>query len=160
MPRATLDDLVYRRSFLARRHAHLLVEDSLVGDRRLRQLQKRYRVEPSALERRALALTFERALRDARALDELDVDPDDDDEDGPTLEERLAELDAIVNAPPVEVDMDAEWKATERFSRAVRMRDLQRGGLNAKEIGAHFDVSARTVQRELRRLERELGVFA
>jgi hypothetical protein len=59
----TLRDLVRDVTFPARRHSHLLVDDPLVGDPALRTLQKQYRDEASKLERRAIALRFEKAVR-------------------------------------------------------------------------------------------------
>jgi len=61
-----LADLVRDRSFLRRRHEELLLSDPLVREPGLRQLQEHYRRETNELERRELALTFERAVRDPR----------------------------------------------------------------------------------------------
>jgi hypothetical protein len=73
-PRKRLSDLVRDETFLGRRHAQLLLDEPLVRDPGLRLLQERYRAEPSELERRRLALQFERAVRDLlereRALQE------------------------------------------------------------------------------------------
>ncbi len=77
-PRKTLYQFAIRdRTFLARRHAHLLEEEPLLDrPQRLRELQQAYRAEVSRLERAAIARQFERAVRqtpadlDAEALAE------------------------------------------------------------------------------------------
>lgn len=55
-------------TFLARRHAHLLDQEPLVADTELAKLQRAYQREGSELERRAIALRFEKAVR-KRAFD-------------------------------------------------------------------------------------------
>jgi hypothetical protein len=59
-----LVDLIRDRTFLARRHAHLLLSSRLVEDEDLRALQLDYRSETKERERRALALDFEKLVRD------------------------------------------------------------------------------------------------
>jgi Rho termination factor, N-terminal domain len=59
----TLRERVLDRTFLARRHAYLLVADELVRDSALRTLQASYRTEESELERHAIALRFEKAVQ-------------------------------------------------------------------------------------------------
>jgi hypothetical protein len=65
-----LAGFVHDKSFLARRHFRLLVEDELVDDLELRTLQVAYRAETSALERQQLALRFEKLVR-SRPHEEL-----------------------------------------------------------------------------------------
>src|SRR5437868_2500077 len=103
--RKTLNDLVHDRSFLARRHSPLLLEAPPVADPDLANLQELYQAERSELERRALALQFEKALREPRELTHT-----------PTAEDRLEE---IVNMPPAELDLEANRRASERFARAT-----------------------------------------
>jgi hypothetical protein len=62
--RKTLRQLVRDRTFLARRHAELLHLEPLVDDPVIRQLQERYRAEPSERIRRQVALEIEGAVRD------------------------------------------------------------------------------------------------
>jgi hypothetical protein len=59
----SLIDFVYDRTFLARRHAELLVAEPLVRDRELRELQLAYRTETSKLERAAIARKFEKRVQ-------------------------------------------------------------------------------------------------
>src|SRR4051794_32131774 len=66
--RKRLDDFVCDRTFLARRHAGLLVTDRLVWDPLLRELQECYRVEVGVYERRRVALRFQRLVRGPQAL--------------------------------------------------------------------------------------------
>jgi hypothetical protein len=64
-PRKTLYHFAIRdRTFLARRHGHLLVEEPLVDEPRLRELQQAYRAEVSLLERAAIARQFERIVHE------------------------------------------------------------------------------------------------
>jgi hypothetical protein len=87
-------------TFRTRRHAHLL-EGPVVKWPVLAILQARYVGTQHGLERRAIAVEFERAVR------ALETDEDE-------LVERAraeAELQEIVRADPVEVDLDelARW---------------------------------------------------
>jgi hypothetical protein len=59
----TLADLARDRTFLARRHRHLLLEGPLLADPALRVLQERYRAEGSDLEQLRIARELERLLR-------------------------------------------------------------------------------------------------
>jgi hypothetical protein len=60
----TLRELVRDETFLARRHAHLLLEGPLIDDPGLRSIQERYMAETSELERWQLGLLFQKAVRD------------------------------------------------------------------------------------------------
>ena len=51
------------RTFLARRHAHLLEQEPLLEEPRLQRLQRAYRAESGRLERRAIAVAFQREVR-------------------------------------------------------------------------------------------------
>jgi AraC-like DNA-binding protein len=153
----TLDDLVRDRSWLARRHSHFLLTSPLVADPGLRSLQKRYRDEKSRLERHALALEFEKAVRDPlkRSLHALEPDEGDADVDENvplTREELQAELDAIVNAPPEPYDPAKSRADSERFARALEARRLRSGGLTLTAIAREMGVSPSTVRRLLARL--------
>ena len=62
-PRKTLHEFAVRdRTFLARRHAYLLEQEPLLEGPRLQRLQLAYRAEPGRLERRAIAVRFEREV--------------------------------------------------------------------------------------------------
>jgi hypothetical protein len=50
-PKKSLADLIWDQTFLARRHAHLLLSSKLVEDDGLRELQQAYRAETSERER-------------------------------------------------------------------------------------------------------------
>ena len=69
MPRRkkTLADLVRDRTFLGRRHGPRLESEPLVADPGLRRLQRAYRAETSRLERRAIALEFQKIVSGAGA---------------------------------------------------------------------------------------------
>ena len=62
-PKKSLAERVHERSFLARRHGELLELEPLVADKGLRGLQKAYIECSNPFERRALALEFEKAVR-------------------------------------------------------------------------------------------------
>ena len=62
-PKKSLAERVRERSFVARRHGELLEIESLVADDDLRRLQEAYIACPNRYERRALALEFEKAVR-------------------------------------------------------------------------------------------------
>ena len=78
-----LHDFVRDRTFLARRHAHLLLTEQPIWGRELRALQERYQGESDAYARRRIALQFQRLVRETdeerldrlieQALDELPV---------------------------------------------------------------------------------------
>ena len=79
---------VIQESFRARRHHHLLA-GPVVEWPELAVLQSKYAAATSEAERRAVGVAFERASRDLHAAGELRDD------------EFIAELDAILTAPPV-----------------------------------------------------------
>jgi hypothetical protein len=100
-PKKDLRTFVRDKSFLARRHAHLLISEPLVDEPALRDFQIRYRAESSVLERRQFALWFEKAVRGVlettvrRTLVAVDSEAKE-----PTPEELTAELNAITSGPP------------------------------------------------------------
>jgi hypothetical protein len=59
-----LADFVRGKTFLARRHAHLLVTDPLVLDLHLREVQEAYQAETDTYARRRIALEFEKRVRE------------------------------------------------------------------------------------------------
>lgn len=61
-PPKSLRDHIRDKSFIPSRHGQLLETEPLVDDRELEQLQRRYRGEPSKLERAAIAREFEAAV--------------------------------------------------------------------------------------------------
>jgi len=142
-PRKTLYQLTIRdRTFLARRHAHLLEKEPLLPHPRLRELQQAFRAEVSRLERAAIARQLERAVRetDQDMMDEifrnlpLVVVP----HPGPrpkTLTERvldgsfrpryhdhLLEQDALEAACPIRGSRNAEvWQRLQRLQQLYRL---------------------------------------
>jgi hypothetical protein len=85
MPRKTLWQFVVRdRTFLARRHAHLLLSSPLLDEPVLRALQQAYRDAQNRWERAEIARRFERTVRRPG----LDLAPAD----------RNAEYDAYLRA--------------------------------------------------------------
>src|SRR5919201_3144407 len=115
--RKTLADLVRDGSFLARRHADLLVTGALVADPVLASLQERYRAERSELERRQLALWFEKAVRDpaewARHAPAAGVDAHEG-RPSTRAEHVAAEIETIRAMEPAELDLEANRRASER----------------------------------------------
>lgn len=153
----TLQELVRDESFLARRHARLLVSDPLVDDDDgLRALQERYRAEDGELERQRLALQFQKAVRDPlQRVQDLPVPDDAGGQERSRHARRLeleAELDAILHMPPAIFDPGANRRATERFFRVRRARDLRRDGLSLQAVAERLSVSRATVTRYLREL--------
>ena len=63
-PKKTLADFVRGKTFLARRHAHLLVSDPLIWDPFLREVQEAYQAETDTYARRRLALEFEKRVHE------------------------------------------------------------------------------------------------
>jgi hypothetical protein len=135
-PKKSLEDLCVDGTFLARRHAHLLEDEALVEEPSLCALQEAYRDEASELERRALAVRFEKAVRVAVATT-LAQQRDD----------LLDELDELLHAEPVEVDMDASIAASRRHMEALRCRDLRATGLSYRAIGERVGRSPAAARR-------------
>jgi hypothetical protein len=139
--RKRLEDLAVDGTFLARRHAQLLVDEPLLDEPTLRQLQEDYRVESSELEQRAIALRFEKAVRDPEQTSLR------------AMRDRLfAELDELLAAEPVEIDVDVQAARSRRAMLAVRCRDLREEGLTLAAVGQRVGTSAATVRRLLRSL--------
>jgi AraC-like DNA-binding protein len=168
--RKTLADLVRDGSFLARRHADLLVTGALVADPLLADLQQRYRAERSELERRQLALWFEKAVRDPRerarhAPVEDELEAEHEGRLRTRAELVMADIAAIAATPPAQLDVEGNRRRSERHRRACFAKDAFVHGIrrtqsealrpwNVAEIAAHLQVSPSTVRRYLD----ELGV--
>jgi hypothetical protein len=144
-PRKSLEMHVWERTFVARKHADRLATEPLVEPPRLQLLQRRYQDEASAAERRALALAFETICQNPERP-KLDIERgwEVDDVEPVTRADReamLRELEEILTAEPVLVDMDAALAETAKFSRAVRARGLRSCGLSYAAIGAELGTS-------------------
>jgi hypothetical protein len=63
-PRKSLEQFCRDRTFLARKHAHLLADAPPLSDPVLAHLQRRYADEETLMLRRPIALLFEKAVRD------------------------------------------------------------------------------------------------
>jgi hypothetical protein len=59
-----LHDFVKDKTFLARRHAPLLLSNPLIWDDELRELQERYQQQDDTYARRKVALRFEKLVRE------------------------------------------------------------------------------------------------
>jgi hypothetical protein len=142
---------VWERTFVARKHADRLATEPLVDVPRLQLLQRRYREETSTAERCALALAFEAICHDPERPP-LDVERgwEVDDAEYVTRADRdamLRELEELLSAEPVLVDIDAAVAETGKFSRAVRARGLRSCGLSYAAIGADIGTSGASARR-------------
>ena len=98
------------KTFRSRRHRALL-DGQLVPWRSLARIQAQYQATAHELERRNLGVEFERAVRTF----DPEVDEEHNGEAGRarsrSLTELLAELEAIINMPPIEFDADIHLHA-------------------------------------------------
>src|SRR5439155_22665894 len=120
----TLEEHVRDASFRARRHRDLLATSPALPWRQLAALQSAFAATDHELERRSLAVAFERAVR------ELDVDENELAE----RERAERELRELLDAEPVEVDLDALAAELDRSTLATWRRDLRRSGLSYRAI--------------------------
>jgi len=183
-PRKTLVELaLIDRTFLARRHAELLVEEQLVDEPRLRRLQQAYREQMDGLERRRLALAFEKVVREPETGPELvelelvakTVQADASDEQreaqlddalalgasigleppaGVTREQLQAGLDELMRLPPVPMELAHDRRLYERYWRARKAADLYDAGRKLHAVAAELGVSGATVLRDFAWLNR------
>jgi len=121
----SLAALVHDRTFLARRHAELLDLHPLVENLELRTLQVSYRAEDSPLERRALALRFEKLVRRIER-EELSIP-----------EALLAGIGLIpldVSLAPGEFEqLSAQWQRWERRGDGFRWR-VRHGCMTSDDV--------------------------
>jgi AraC-like DNA-binding protein len=137
MPAAkSLDEHVLDRTFRARRH-HDLLAGPVVPWPELAALQSRYAAAAHELERRAVAVEFERAVRDRGA-----------DADVATLQ---LELDAILAQAPTPWKPERDRQRSRRAAAANFARDLRNDGLPLRQIATRLGVSPSTVRRYLQR---------
>jgi hypothetical protein len=111
---------------------------------RLALLQAGYVAADHPLERRAIGVEFERAVR------ELDVDENERAE-RERAEQELRELLDQVD----DVDPDEDAANADRELRAVWCRALRRTGMSYRAIGEQVGTSGAQVRRLILRLERE-----
>lgn len=151
--------LVQDRSFLARRHAELLLSEPLVDDPVLRAAQERYRAEPSELERRQLALELEKAVRDPTAYARLAAALEAPRAIEPAAplavdEDLVRELERVLAPkPPVPISIAKDRRLVERYWRGMAAAKLADAGVPVHEIAAQLGVSVSTVRRNLKYLE-------
>jgi hypothetical protein len=171
-PRKTLLELaLIDRTFLARRHAELLVADELVDEPRLCRLQQAYREEQDGLERRRLAVAFEKVVREpasaptvvelalaarmAQSHSDRRADPEAvlERESGTPRVELQAELEALVTLPAVPMELAHTPRLYARYWRARRAAERSASGRTRRAVSAELGVSAATVMRDLAWLE-------
>lgn len=130
------------RTFTSRRH-HELLGGPVLEWPTLATIQSRYVATTHPLERRAVGIEFEHAVR------ELDVDENERAErerDERELRELLDEI--------AEVDLDELAADLDRCMRATWCRDLRRSGLPFRAIGEQVGMSGAKARREILWLER------
>lgn len=142
---------VREATFRARRHRDLLEHAPALPWVELATLQSQYAATEHELERRAIAVEFERAVR------ELDVDQDEHarrELEQEQFERELAEVD--------DVDFDADLRRWQRAERALLAQDLRRGilgqPLSYRAIGLRLRCSASTARRLVASLEQPTAV--
>src|SRR4051812_19198664 len=122
MPSAkTLKCLIHDRRFRARRHQHLLAGPVLPWPE-LAEIQSRFVATEHPLERRAIAVEFQRAVSNRG-------DSGYDDTAG-----GMTDLDRILAMPPMPYNPARNRADAERFARALRARDLVADGLSPSEV--------------------------
>jgi hypothetical protein len=139
----TLKEQVIDRSFRSRRHRELLA-GPVVEWPTLALLQARYAAADHELERRAIGVEFERAVREL----------DNDESERATREAAECELQGFFDEI-VEVDPDEDAATADREMTVVWCRDLRRSGLTYCAIGEQLGFSGAQVRRMILRLERE-----
>jgi DeoR-like helix-turn-helix domain len=157
--RKNLEELLRDRSFLARRHAELLLIEPVGEDPLLRRVQERYRAEPSDLERRRLALALEKALRDPAAMVQLAQDLDAPPKEIVVLEDRAARansdrIDEILAMGPTKINPERGRRESARFSRCLQAEWRRLDGMPIVKIAEAIGVSPATVRRDLAYLAR------
>ena len=135
-PAKNLTAHVLDGTFRARRHRSLLT-GPVVPWPALAAIQSQYAATTHELERRKIAVDFERAVREA---------PES------TIKTALTELDRIVGMPPMRID-PKNREVSLRFARALWARDLRRGGLTLTAVAGRLGVSRATLRRYLNELD-------
>lgn len=130
---------VRERTFRARRHHELLTGPVLPWPA-LAELQGRYAASEHELERRAIAVEFERAVRDG-------IGADSNDSAGIT-----SDLRAILSAPPVWIDDTDSSRHSARFRRAFLAFAHHHCGATVEAIAERLGVTPRTVRGYLAEL--------
>jgi len=150
----TLDQHVRDGTFRARRHRELLA-GPVVEWPKLALLQARYAGTAHNLERRVIAIEFERGVRE--------LDNDENERDAREAAER--ELRDLLDAEPVEVNPDQDMRLAERDlrasfrrERATWCRKLRDAGDSYRAIGERVGLSPAQARRLVLWLERELAV--
>lgn len=136
-PAKSLLQLVHDRTFRSRRH-HELLADRVLPYPELATIQAGYLAAENELERRAIGVQFERAMRVGAGAPGTRPD---------------GILEAILNMPPEPYDREKDRLAAERFARALRARDLSREGVSLRDVAERIGVAVSTVRRYLRELE-------
>jgi hypothetical protein len=143
MPTAkSLTDHVRDGTFRSRRH-HPLLAGPAVPWPELATLQGRYAAAAQELERRAVGVEFERAVRDLEKR--VGTDP------------AIEDLERLLSLPPVPMAIALDRRLVERYWRAMEIAELVDEGVPQAEVAAKFGVSPTTVRRELGWLEKEFG---
>ena len=106
-------------------------------------LQAEYAATDHELERRAIAVTFERAVRELA----------EDHEDAERRAVAEAELLAIVHGEPVEIDDDEIGLMLDRWDQTLAAREMLRAGLSRRAIAKRLGVLRWQVSKMLAELD-------
>jgi len=156
--RKSLEELLRDRTFLARRHAELLLIEPVGENAIFRRAQEHYRTESSDLERRQLALALEKALRDPAAYEQLAKDLDAPPNVLEVSEERWREansdrIDAILAMEASTFNPERGRRMSERFARCLQAEWRRLDGWTVAKTAGALGVSPATVRRDLAYLE-------
>ncbi len=129
------------------RHRELLETSPPPPWPQLAAIQAAYRATSHELERRAIAVEFERAVRTLA----------EDDDERAERERAEQELEELLDAPPEEISLDELAAQLDRSARATRACDLRRRGMSYAAIGEQVEMNGSKVRREIAWLERRLA---
>jgi hypothetical protein len=150
----TLEDHVRDGTWRARlAHHREMLSGPVLPWSKLALLQAAYAATQHELEKREIARDFQRTIH---TLNE-------DEDERAARDAEQAELDAIVNAPPTEIDEDEIGQTLDSWNRALLARDLRNGaarerGLTWREIAEELHCSVSTARRLVASLQRPTAV--
>jgi hypothetical protein len=132
-------------SFRSRRHRDLLATAPVLPWPKLAALQSAYVATEHELERRAIGVELERAVR------ELNEDGDEQ----AARDAALAEFDALFDEPPTELDLEQLARDLDRWHDALIVRDLRRARVTWRTIAERLDTTVGRARRLLSWFDRE-----
>ena len=139
---ASLEELVRTDTYRNARHRDLLATAPTLPWPQLAELQSAYVRTDHPLEKAEIAKEFQRRVRKLA----------DDEDEQAAREAEEAELDALLHAPPEEVNLDRLAADLNRSHLALLARDLRDGitygrQLTYREVAEELGVSASTARR-------------